>query len=529
MSGCAAGTGWLWPPSFVGRRWVRAWERPPRRAPAGGAVAAAAGDSLDAQERELNRQKAEIEAKLEEIARRRGRPATTRPASAAASEVAERPPSPEGKALNSPGQATPPAEAAATTARPDWFNVHGQATVITQKHDVFPSPYVGPHSLQRDEPIRTSVTSTLFLGARLPWAGGEAYFSPELSGGEGFSGVTGIAGFPNGEIPRVGTPEPEPYVARLYYRQTIGFGGDTEKVDDGPSQLAGVRDVSRLTVILGKFSAVDFFQQNAYANDPRTQFMNWGLFADGGWDYPADTRGYTEGAVIELNQPTWSLRYGAFAEPKQANGATYDSRLLDALGHALEFEKRWELDKHPGSVKVLGFLNRSDAGKYREAIDNPGPSGPDVTLTRAFRAKYGVAVTADQEWTNDLGAFVRAAWDDGRSETWTFTEIDRSVALGATLKGNRWGRPQDVAGVAGTINWLAKDHRDYLGAGGIGFLIGDGQLKNYAPEEVLEAYYNCKIADHVYVTPDFQFINHPAYNADRGPVFVGGMRVHVEF
>lgn len=422
-----------------------------------------------------------------------------------------------------------PADSAQTTARPAWYNVHAQATVITEQHDVFPAPYSGRNSLERDEPMRTSLTATLFMGAHLPWSGGQVYLDPEVAGGEGFSGVLGIASFPNGEIPRVGTPEPEPYVARLFYQQVFGFGGPTEKVEDGPNQLPGQRDVSRLTITAGKFGAVDFFQQSAYSNDPRAQFMNWALFTDAAWDYPADTRGYTEGVVLELNQPAWTLRYGAMAEPKVANGGTFDSRLLNALGHSLEYEQRWSWRDHPGSAKIMGFLNRSDAGKYRLAIDHPGPLGPDITRTRAFREKYGVSLTVDQEITKNLGAFVRAGWNDGHSESWAFTEIDRSLSAGLSLKGAPWHRPDDVAAIAGVMSGLSKDHRDYLAAGGYGFLIGDGKLPHYAPEEVIEAYYLFKLADHVFLTPDIQFITHPAYNPDRGPVFVGGVRVHVEF
>jgi len=468
----------------------------------GGATSApaTAPDDFDAEQRDLERQKQEIDAKLAELAARRHRlPSATQPSANRTSTSL--PAAPEGKKPGTPEQATPQAEPIQTASNLNWYDVHGQFTVISQKHDAFSDPYNGPRSLMSDEPFRTSVTGTLFMGAHLPWKGGEAYFDPEIAGGEGFSGVQGIAGFPNGEIPRVASP----------------------------NQLAGEQDISRLTVTLGKFSAVDYFQQSAYANDPRSQFENWGLFTDGAWDYPADTRGYTEGAVFELNGHNWTLRYGLMAEPKTANGGTLDSRILDALGHSLEYEQRWTLGKHPGSAKLMGFVNRSDAGKYREAIDNPGPNGPDVTLSRTFRDKYGIGLTIDQELTDDLGAFTRMGWNDGHSETWAFTEIDRSVAVGLSLKGTKWHHPDDVIGLAGTINWLSKDHRDYLGAGGLGFIIGDGQLPDYAPEEIIETYYNFKLAEHVFVTPDFQFVDHPAYNADRGPVFIGGVRVHVEF
>jgi high affinity Mn2+ porin len=422
-----------------------------------------------------------------------------------------------------------PVEPVQPNPQPAWFNVHGQATVISQKHDVFPAPYAGRNSLPRDEPFRTSVTGTLFLGARLPWEGGEVYFDPEIAGGEGFGGVTGIAGFPNGEIPRVASPDPEPYVARLYFRQTFGFWGATERVEDTQNQLPGMRGVSRLTVNLGKFSAVDFFQQSAYANDPRAQFENWDLFTDAAWDYPADVRGYTEGAVIDFNQANWALRYGAMAEPKTANGGTLDSRVWNALGQSIELEQRWAIAQHPGDVRLMGYLNSAHAGKYRDAIDHPGPRGPDVTLTRTFRSKYGFGLTADKEVTHDLGIFSRLGWNDGHSESWAFTEVDRSFSVGMSLKGSRWHRPDDVAGLSVAINGLAHDHREHLGSGGYGFIIGDGKLPHYALEDIVEAYYLFKVVEHVFVTPDIQFIDHPAYNSDRGPVVVGGIRVHIEF
>ncbi len=440
------------------------------------------------------------------------------------------------RAADTPGPATQPTSAPSSERQPsipappqpERFSLHAQTTVISEEHDVFHAPYSGANSLPRDEGWKTSVTGTLFLGARLPWPGGEFYFDPEIAGGEGFGGVRGIAGFPNGEIPRVGTPEPEPYVARLFYRQDFGFGGEKEKVEGQQNQLAGSRDVRRLTVILGKVAATDFFDNNAYSHDPRTQFSNWALMSNGAWDYPADTRGYTIGGVVEFNQPNWSLRYGAFAEPKEANGGTLDSHIPKALGHVLEFEQRWNWDKRPGAVRLLAFGNTAKMGNYRKAIDHPGPHGPDVTATRTFSAKYGFGLSAEQSVTNVVGLFGRAGWNDGHTESWAFTEIDQTLSAGASVKGNRWHRPDDVVALAAVVNGISKDHRDYLKAGGNGFLLGDGRL-NYGYEEIAEAYYLFKVAEHVFVTGDAQFIDHPAYNRDRGPVFVGGVRAHIEF
>jgi high affinity Mn2+ porin len=423
----------------------------------------------------------------------------------------------------------PVAEPTAAKPEEERFSAHFQATVITQHHGSFASPYAGRNSLQPEEPRRTSVTSTLFLGARLPWAGGELYFDPEVAGGEGFSGVSGIAGFTNGEMPRVSSPEPQPYVARLFFRQTFGLGGQREHVASDQNQLAGWHDVSRITVTFGKFAAPDFFDKSAYSDGPRSQFENWALMENGAWDYPADTRGYTIGFTVELNRPRRAVRYGLYTMPKVANGMAFDFRLGKAHGQALELEERWTLGPHPGTVRVLAYRNNAHMGTYREAIDRPGPNGPDITLSETYSAKFGFGLNAEQEITRDLGAFGRLGWNDGRTETFVFTEIDRTASLGLSLKGTGWHRPDDVVAVAAVANGLSRDHRDYLAAGGYGFIIGDGRLPHYQPEAIGELYYLFKLADHVFLTGDVQYVRHPAYNPDRGPVVVDGIRAHVEF
>jgi high affinity Mn2+ porin len=482
-------------------------------------------DDLDAQERELLRQRLEIDQKLADIAaRRKAAAAGSQPTSGSA--PVEPAPSPAAEAAGI--AAVPPPVATS----PAWYNVHGQTTVITQKHDTFRSPYEGPRSLLRDEGIKTSVTATLFLGLHLPWHGGEVYFDPEVSGGEGLSGVNGIGDFSNGDISHVGMPEPEPYVARLFYKQTLDLGGPTEDLPEGPNQLPVTSDISRLTLVLGKFSIVDYFQQSAYANDPRSQFFGEALFTDGAWDYPADTRGYTEGAMVELNQANWALRYGAVAMPKNANGSTYDSRLPKALGQVLELEERYKLlFQRDGALKVMAFANGAHMGNYGEATEIGRLTGttPDVTKDASFSYKWGFGLTLDQPLTDNLGSFLRLSWNDGHTETFAFTAIDRSLAVGLSLQGSSWGRTQDVVGLALVIDGLAHDHREYLAAGGLDFDIGDGRLPHYALEDVIEAYYRFKLNDNVYISPDFQLVDHPAYNADRGPVIIGGIRAHAEF
>jgi high affinity Mn2+ porin len=422
--------------------------------------------------------------------------------------------------------AVAPVSAASNT---EWYNVHTQVTVITQWHPEFSAQYSGPHSLLTDETAKTSVTATLFMGLRMPWEGGAFYFDPEIGGGEGLSGVEGIASFPDGDISHVGAVQPEPYVARAYFQQVFGLGGDQQPVTSDQNQLAGYQDTKRITLWLGKFSATDFFDNNSYSHDPRTQFMNESFMDDTAWDYPADTRGYTIGGALELNEPSWALRYGVFQEPHTANGGTLDPHVLKALGQALELENRWTWKDQPGVVRLMGYANLADMGNYRQALANPGPGGiPNITLTRAYSCKFGFSVSAEQAITPDLGIWGRAGWNNGQTESWAFTEVDDMGSLGLSLKGTRWSRPDDVFGLAAAIAGLSDAHKDYLAAGGLGFIIGDGAL-SYAPEEVLETYYNCKVIDHVYLTPDFQFVEHPAYNSARGPVEILGVRVHADW
>jgi high affinity Mn2+ porin len=416
-------------------------------------------------------------------------------------------------------------------AGPAWYSAHAQATVVTQIHQHwFRSPYVGPNSLLPSEPAATSMTGTLFLDMRL-WedcgSSGELIFNPETSGGRGFSDVMGIAGFPNGEISRVGVPEPTPYIARLFLRQTWGLGGEQEKIADAINLIAGMRDVNRITVVIGKIPPTDLVDDNRYSHDPRTQFLNWSLMYNGAYDYPANVRGYDYGYGIEFNHKDWAFRYGGFGEPEVANGAAIDPKLFVALGQVMEYEQRWMWEEHPGHARFLAYLNHAHMGNYREALFLM-PVDPNITETRAYRIKYGFGLSWDQEVSKDLGIFGRLGWNNGQSESWAFTEIDETASLGMVLKGRCWCRPNDVFGLGVACNGLSSPHRDYLAAGGLGFIIGDGRL-NYGLEKILETYYAWQISKGIIFTLDFQEVDHPAYNKDRGPVAIGSMRVHIEF
>ncbi|AMQ01180.1 porin [Pedobacter cryoconitis] len=408
------------------------------------------------------------------------------------------------------------------------FNLHFQQTVITQTKPGFSAAYSGANSLSNAHETATSLTTTLFGGARL-WKGAEAYFNPEMSGGKGFSQAVGVAGFPNGETFRIGSPEPAIYIARAYLVQTFGWGKEVDTIADDANQLASYRKKRYFSITAGKFGLSDFFDNNAFSHDARSQFMNWSLMANGAWDYPANTRGYVFGVVFELGQPTWALRLATTMVTTTANGSIWDGKIGKAHAFTLEYEKRYQISGQKGTLRVLGYDNAAKMGDYRLAVAQ-NPIAPDITETRAYgRNKYGFGINIEQNINANLGVFAKTSYNDGKTETWAFTEIDRSVSLGAILKGDSWNQKDAEIGLAFVGNGISKDHRDYLAHGGYGFIIGDGKL-NYAPEMIAETYYKVNVYQRkFFLSPDYQFILHPAYNKDRGPVHVFSLRAHVEF
>lgn len=417
-------------------------------------------------------------------------------------------------------------ESAGVKGETERWNFHAQGTIIGQTHGFFTSPYRGVNSLKPTPEADASLTTTFFLGLR-PWKGGEVYVNPEIAGGRGLSGVVGMAGFPNGDITRVTTATPKLYLSRIYLRQTWGLGGESELVEAGPNQLAGHQPVRRFSLILGKIALTDFFDNNSYNHDPRLQFVNWALMYQGAWDYPADTRGYTWGMVAELNQPRWTLRGGSTMVAKVANGLELDKHLWRNHGEVIELELRHKLSGRQNKVRLLGWVNHANMGNYREALrDRTGV--PDITQSeRAGTVKYGLGLNAEQALGRDMGAFMRLGWDDGKTETWMFTEIDRTLQLGLQFNGRAWRRPQDIGAAALANNGLSRDHRDYLATGGSGFILGDGRL-NYSTEQILEAYYAFKLRKMFTLTLDYQWAKNPGYNRDRGPVSIWTARFHWE-
>ena len=410
-------------------------------------------------------------------------------------------------------------------AEDERWNLFWQATSIGQTHGAFRAPYTGPNSLESRMEADVSLTTTLFLGLRLS-PNTQLYFNPEIAGGKGFSSVTGIANFPNGEIPRVGSAAPKPYLARLYVTQDFGFGTERESFSSGDNQLAGTRPLIRYSVTIGRFTVTDFFDNNRYSHDPRSQFMGWGVMYNGAWDYPADVHGYSWGWVHEFHARNWSLRYGSAAEPRVANGLRLDHRIFRNRGDLVEGEVRYKLNDHPGAVRLLGSLHHSNSGTYAEALRLPVP---DVAVTRKNGTlKYGAGISAEQELAKDIGIFFRLGWNDGKTESFAFTAIDRLATGGVSITGNRWRREFDTVGTEYTASGISGVHAQYLARGGLDFIIGDGRL-NYSPESIWESYYSARIFRGSFAALDFQRAWNPAFNRDRGPVSIYSLRLHMEF
>ncbi len=406
------------------------------------------------------------------------------------------------------------------------WNFHAQNTDILQWSPGFPAEYSGPNSFKNTSDIAETVSLDLYAGARL-WRQAEAHVDLLMWQGFGLSKTLGIEGFPNGEAFRAGESVPNVVIARLFVRQTFGLGGEEEAVADDQTHLAGIQDSSRLTLTVGKMSAKDIFDNNAYANDPRTQFLNWALMANEAWDYPADSLGYMTGMAAELYVPPWVARYGLFQMPNTSNGLGQDQHYWKAWGMVWELEHQHTINGHPGAVRLLAFLNQANMGSLEEAASNPARPA-DIVATRAYRVKYGFGLNVDQEIVKNVGVFSRVGWNDGQTESWVFADVDRTASLGVSIKGGFWERPSDTVGIAGVFNGISRAHQDFFAAGGTGILAGDGAL-SYGWERIMEIYYDIQVWKTAHITLDYQYITNPAYNQARGPISVLGARLHWEF
>lgn len=410
----------------------------------------------------------------------------------------------------------------------NFINLHFQQTIITQGHPSFPAKYSGPNSLNNYGETETSITSTLFLGIKI-FQGLSIYFNPELSGGSGISSVTGLAGFPNGETYRISNAKPIISPARLFMKYTFNLDDQlTEEIKEDQNQLPEKESKNSLSIIIGKFSVLDFFDDNEYSHDPRTQFMNWAVWSSAAWDYPADTRGYTYGTVIIYKLPFWKFQIAGVMEPKYANGLIIDAHLNKAYALAFEADKKYYLSGLEGTARFIAFLNKARMGSYQDAVNNPAYND-NITLTESYsRLKYGLALNIEQKVSANAGGYFRLSWNDGKTETWAFTEIDNAISLGVVWDHVVNKAFDDNFGIAIAVNGISSDHQNYLAKGGLGFIIGDGKL-NYGNEMILETYYKLPVTSFISLSPDYQFVVNPAYNKDRGPVHIFAIRIHTEF
>jgi hypothetical protein len=445
---------------------------------------------------------------------------------------------PEAGAGNAPEAA--PAVVPMTTMFPHSvtlpFWISGQTNIIFQAHPPFHSPYQGINSLHGAGEYKTSLVGTLYTGLQVPGTHNllEVLYDEEAAGGRGLSQALGLAGFTNLDVVRNPNLGSVPYTARWVIQGTLPLSSETTELERGPFSLATAAAVRRLTLHVGKLSLPDIFDQNAVGSDSHLQFTNWAIDNNGAWDYAADTRGYTRGAVLEYFDRKWAARYGIFQMPTVANGIDLDWAFSRARGENLEFELERGLlpPKRPGKIRLLSYWNHGHMGDYREAI-NAFLSGqdpvPDITAHAHFAAlKYGFGFNTEQQVTADVRAFARFGWNEGRHESFCYTEIDQTVQVGADLAGTRWGRPVDKIGVAFVTNAISHDHQEYLKLGGHGFILGDGTL-TYGRENIVESYYNLHVWRGLYNALGFTAIVNPGYNRDRGPVFVPSIRAHVDF
>jgi hypothetical protein len=423
----------------------------------------------------------------------------------------------------------------ADVADAENWNAKFQATFNWQKHPGYSAAYSGPNSIVSSAEEMYTFSATAFLGFR-PWNGGEVYLTPELTSGVPFStNLVGLGGFTNGEITRAAGNGFTLYRQKLFLRQSWNNGGGSEHIESGLNQLAGWLDKNRVVLTVGNFSTQDVFDPNTYAKDARTQFMNWGNWTYAAYDYAADARGFGWGFAAECYRDDWVLRLGRMTGPQDPNMLPVDPALDKHYGDQIEVEHAHQLYGRGGKVRVLGWHNRAILATFNDALAwfnaHPGQyAGPDALVAARYteQVKYGLGINVEQEINDSLGYFLRIMKTDGRTETYAFTEVDGSFSSGFAIKGALWGRSKDAAGVALMQNTLSADRQRFLAAGGTSFFIGDGSLR-YRPETIFEGYYSLNLCKDIWLTPDYQYVENPAYNADRGPIHVIAVRLHAEF
>jgi high affinity Mn2+ porin len=412
-----------------------------------------------------------------------------------------------------------------------WW-ISGQANFISQWHPVFHSPYSGKNSLPAEAQDATSRVLTLFTGLRLTGTA-ELLCDIQESGGHGIGEALGLGGITNLDVVRNTTLSKKPYVARLMWHQIIPLGSRNAAAERTPYSLFSKLPERRLELRFGKLSMVDFFDLNSHGSDTNFQFMNWAVDNNGTYDYAADTRGFTFAAMMEYHDRHWAARFAEGLMPKVANGIHLDADMSRARSENVEVEfHRRVFGRQEGILRLLAFVNHANMGSYREAIDNflAGRTPvPDITAhPLQTTVKYGFGLNFEQPLNDWVGVFGRWGWNEGRHESYAYTEVDQTDQIGVGGSGKRWHRKFDRAGLVFVSNGISRDHRQYLALGGSGFLLGDGRL-NYGRENIVETYYTLHLWRGLYPSLGFQYVEHPGYNRDRGPVLVPTLRLHAEF
>jgi high affinity Mn2+ porin len=408
------------------------------------------------------------------------------------------------------------------------FAAHVQFTYTEQETSGFNAPYSGPNSLSPNRGAET-IDATLFLGARI-WSGAELWVGPEIDQGFGLDDTLGAAAFPSGEAYKIGKNHPYLRLQRLFVRQTVDLGEQRDEVAPSQLQLGGAASTDRLVITVGKFGVPDVFDDNAYAHDPRNDFLNWAAIDAGTFDYAADSWGYTVGAAFEWYHGPLALRFGIFDLSDIPNSPDLEPAFHE-FQLVAEIEKDFAVGGHAGKIRATGFDSRGRMGLLDQAVALAASTDTavDIAAVRRYRSRFGASLDLEQQILEGVGVFARTGKDTGNVEPYEFTDIDRTISAGLSVAGARWRRADDAVGLAGILDGISAERERYLNAGGLGILVGDGKLPRAGPEKVLETYYSFALLRYAHITFDYQFIADPAYNRDRGPVSVFAVRVHAQY
>ena len=439
---------------------------------------------------------------------------------------------PESPAPSAPTPESDPIPVMFPHPETDRLWISGQANFISQWHPGFRSPYEGRNSLSPQAQNASSRVLTLNTGLRLTNSA-EVLFDVQETGGHGIGEALGIAGFTNLDVVRNPTLSKAPYIARLMWHHVVSLSSEDTPSARTPFSLFSRLPARRLEIRFGKLGLADFFDFNTYGTDSNLQFMNWTVDNNGAYDYAADTRGFTFAAMFEYHDRHWAARFAEALMPKVANGIHLDADLGRAHSENIEFEiHRAVVLKREGTLRLLAYINHGNMGSYRHAVKSfqAGLTPvPEITAhALQTTVKYGFGANFEQPFNDWLGLFGRWGWNEGRHESYAYTEVDETIEFGVGASGAHWNRKFDRAGLAFASNGISRDHQQYLALGGLGFLLGDGRL-NYGRENILETYYTIHVWRGAYPSFGFQYVKNPGYNRDRGPVLVPTLRLHLEF